>query len=345
MDVILPSPGDTKQKLCCIDKCQKFSSIRNFASLKGKTWRVKRELQTIYQRGDALKICTMHYNEDLRQSKINTKTKLSETDEALIASDQDSQNSLEPREDTALSLLQESRTSTVQCTTMIETKNIEPTKAATPSRKRKRVVVKPTFSRDDTSADIPPELIGESRQEKAASDETLTRRRGPRATDQRSASNSQFLLENYPSNEFVVDWDEVNKQRFVPNVTITYNLAMEPCLKYQLCLVQHREFYYRTLDCVVYLESFCARYELSRLEHNKFCWSSIVSPDTHTLGFLTETRIPLEDKYVRVIETDLSWNEIVWGKNSLTIRGTEYRVEKIQVVQRTASLSRNAVKT
>ncbi|KAG2386479.1 hypothetical protein C9374_002223 [Naegleria lovaniensis] len=51
--------------ICCIDGCSRQSSIRNFSCLQG-VWQVKLE-HANSPNIEGLKICTTHYNEDLRQ--------------------------------------------------------------------------------------------------------------------------------------------------------------------------------------------------------------------------------------------------------------------------------------
>ncbi|KAL9648412.1 hypothetical protein ABK040_014034 [Willaertia magna] len=58
------SSANASNSLCCIRDCSKVSSIRNFSCLQGE-WQIKLEYAN-HPKIESLKICTSHYNEDLR---------------------------------------------------------------------------------------------------------------------------------------------------------------------------------------------------------------------------------------------------------------------------------------
>jgi len=275
-----------KQKVCCIVGCEKTCSIRNFASLKSVTWKVKPDMEQAASKREPLKICTMHYNEDLRQSK-SSKIGLNEEEKETI--DENSAN---------VTLVTSSvSTIVLETSTQFELKgkrrsSIDDEKNVSFNRKRQKITQQEYF----------------------------------KTTSQVENSDQ----------EQSIDWDAVDKQRFMPNMVLSFNLANEPCLKYNLSFLRDRDFFARMAQKVLFLESQTSRYELSMQHDNPhlFRWAECTNPLLHSNDFYATVELPLRQDYIKVLEEGVTWSEISWGPKTIVIRGNTYKLERFQFVSR-----------
>jgi hypothetical protein len=127
---------------------------------------------------------------------------------------------------------------------------------------------------------------------------------------------------------------ELEQYRFLPNTTIVFNLSNEPCLKYSLNSVADKGVDAKSCTStrlqsgneVMYLESFCNRYELN-WNGTKFVLSRVNHPVTHNLS---TANVPLDKSLATVVYDDLLWTEIQWGPSSVKIRSMELPIQTLQ---------------
>lgn len=134
------------------------------------------------------------------------------------------------------------------------------------------------------------------------------------------------------------------KKGLIREVTIQYNLCNEPWMKYSVSLVADQGFKRSLWTCarlrreVLYLETHSKRYELSCLpsskddEEDTFKWAA--SKKALPLEKTQEVGVPLPKAHVDVVADNLKWGEILWGSNSVIIRGKEYNVVRVQYIPR-----------
>lgn len=135
---------------------------------------------------------------------------------------------------------------------------------------------------------------------------------------------------------------------FLDNVSITFNLSNEPCMKYNLSLVQdaHSDiFTSKRLEVqVIFLENAYERFELARYgsiivsfkkkKYNvcTYRFSRVNCP--MQMDYMT---IPLPEHEVKILAQDILWYDIQWGTSSITVKGKEYPIEKMYFKNRTVS--------
>lgn len=145
--------------------------------------------------------------------------------------------------------------------------------------------------------------------------------------------------------------------RFLPNVTVVFNLSNEPRMKYTLNTVADKGFEnsnytsFRLMDDVLFVETQKERFELCRAtqlqqseRQNKdsdtgifYRWTRVRSPHTMDSQALAKITIPLAEDHVTVLHTDLRWDEIQWGTDSVCVRGTKYNIWNCHYHKRTDS--------
>lgn len=128
------------------------------------------------------------------------------------------------------------------------------------------------------------------------------------------------------------------RQRHVQEVTVIFNLVNEPWMKYtptSVCdrgLKPHEWTSSRLHTHVLYLESHTARYEVSRVgavvgETEIFrlakCTKVLTAKASRGLG------VPLPESEVEVVFSDLQWEELQWGKDSVVARGKKFELSRI----------------
>lgn len=92
---------------------------------------------------------------------------------------------------------------------------------------------------------------------------------------------------------------------------------------------------YRLTSEVIFAESTSHRYELCfDTKTNKYRWSEVLSPHSLDAETLLKMDLPLESQYVRVLQSDLNWSDILWGPESVQIRGESYPIRTIQFYKR-----------
>ena len=119
-----------------------------------------------------------------------------------------------------------------------------------------------------------------------------------------------------------------NPQRLADNMYYTefnmvFNLSSEMWLAYSLPAIcdKGRDFKdftsYRLKKNVLYIETPSQRFEISLnfMDHN--------NDDYLFEEYETEEKIPLNDKYVKVIFNMVDWHDLLWGENSLKIKDFE----------------------
>lgn len=133
------------------------------------------------------------------------------------------------------------------------------------------------------------------------------------------------------------------KKGLIREVTIQYNLCNEPWMKYSISLIADQGFKRSQWTCarlrrdVLYLETHCKRYELSRVsnksgDEDRFRWA--LSKKPLPLDVTREVGVPLPKTHVDTSIDDLSWDEIQWGANSVCVRGKTYRIARLQYLPR-----------
>ncbi|KAL9649981.1 hypothetical protein ABK040_003099 [Willaertia magna] len=114
---------------------------------------------------------------------------------------------------------------------------------------------------------------------------------------------------------------DLEQHRFLSNVTIVFDLSGEPTVKYSINSVADKGFdnnEYTSARLIddgehILIETDSTRYQLCfNKETNHFEWLQLNSSDSNE-------KTPLV--------TDLSWNEIKWGPESIIVRDKEYKVK------------------
>ena len=137
-----------------------------------------------------------------------------------------------------------------------------------------------------------------------------------------------------------------NPQRLADNMYYTefnmvFNLSSEMWLAYSLPAIcdKGRDFKdftsYRLKKNVLYIETPNQRFEISLnfMDHNNddylfeeyetYKIAEVLEPITKDNDFMREEKIPLNDKYVKVIYNMVDWHDLLWGENSLKIKDFE----------------------
>lgn len=145
------------------------------------------------------------------------------------------------------------------------------------------------------------------------------------------------------------------RQRLIQEVTIQYNLCNEPWLKYSVASVCDRGFKRsewtsaRLRRETLYLETHTRRYELSydgpvfdeeeenydevnAPEADVYRWGRCATP--RDLRQTAELGVPLPKEELVDVVTGVKWNEIGFDLNSVTIKGEEYKVVRLQWLPR-----------
>jgi len=145
---------------------------------------------------------------------------------------------------------------------------------------------------------------------------------------------------------FADDNDEFRKYHleiFPESTIVQYNLANEPCFKYNLSLLCDRGVEqsdwtsYRLRSSVLYLETRNIRYELSKegstviegMKYDTYRWVQVLDPPKITSAFLRSEAVPLQDDQVKVLESNLDWSQIHYGPSSIRVNGKEYPITKL----------------
>ena len=134
-----------------------------------------------------------------------------------------------------------------------------------------------------------------------------------------------------------------NPQRLADNMYYTefnmvFNLSFEMWLAYSLPAIcdKGRDFKdftsYRLKKSALYIETSSQRYEISLnfMDHNNddylfeeyetYKIAEVIDPIPKDNDFMLANKIPLEDKYLKVIFNSVDWHDLLWGENSLKIK-------------------------
>ena len=134
-----------------------------------------------------------------------------------------------------------------------------------------------------------------------------------------------------------------NPQRLADNMYYTefnmvFNLSFEMWLAYSLPAIcdKGRDFKdftsYRLKKSVLYIETFNQRFEIALNimdhtndeylfeEYETFKISEVIEPIPKDNDFMLSNKIPLEDKFVKLLFNKLDWHEFLWGENCLKIK-------------------------
>ena len=137
-----------------------------------------------------------------------------------------------------------------------------------------------------------------------------------------------------------------NPQRLADNMYYTefnmvFNLSFEMWLAYSLPAIcdKGRDFKdftsYRLKKNVLYIETANQRFEISLnfMDHNNddylfeeyetYKIAEVLDPIEKDNDFMREEKIPLDDKYVKVLFNMVDWHDLLWGENSLKIKDFE----------------------
>eukprot|EP00761_Pharyngomonas_kirbyi_P002940 gb/GECH01002944.1/.p1 GENE.gb/GECH01002944.1/~~gb/GECH01002944.1/.p1 ORF type:complete len:419 (+),score=113.62 gb/GECH01002944.1/:1-1257(+) len=148
--------------------------------------------------------------------------------------------------------------------------------------------------------------------------------------------------------------------KFIPNVTLTFNISNEPCLKYSLGVVadqsHHRQHWtsFRLKTQVMFIETEYSRFELSQqrtlstnntpttktttitnqhFESKKgsylYRWAKVNNPARLDRNTLNKINIPLDESRITIMFHSLKWNEIKWGPKSVHVRNQEFPLRRI----------------
>lgn len=145
--------------------------------------------------------------------------------------------------------------------------------------------------------------------------------------------------------------------KFVPNITLTFNLSNDPSMKYSLGIVADKDYdgdsytSFRLRSEVIYVETDRDRFELSwsgsrpatlpttpvgasttrkDVMLDTYRWVRVLNPRQLDSSAMAQLDVPLPADYIEVIEDDLDWSEIEWGPNTIRVRSNEYRLRSIQ---------------
>jgi hypothetical protein len=136
----------------------------------------------------------------------------------------------------------------------------------------------------------------------------------PVVVDDSKHSQRFFDGENSPIDDVALE-----QHRFLPNVSVVFNLDNEPCLKYTLNSVADKGWnpqYFtskRLQDEILYLEADNNKYKLSYQPTSRRYRFVQVLPDTET-----------------VIADDLEWKDIEWGPDSINLKQGKYLYQHIK---------------
>eukprot|EP01128_Nolandella_sp_AFSM9_P006991 TRINITY_DN3719_c0_g1_i1.p1 TRINITY_DN3719_c0_g1~~TRINITY_DN3719_c0_g1_i1.p1 ORF type:complete len:367 (+),score=54.28 TRINITY_DN3719_c0_g1_i1:27-1103(+) len=131
-----------------------------------------------------------------------------------------------------------------------------------------------------------------------------------------------------------------------PNTVLMYNLSNEPCFGYDQSLLCDRGSEpekwtsYKLKQVVLYIESLTERYELAResrlpsregsSKFDLYRWVKVKRPYHLDRLALEKTQVPLDvPSHGTLLHSHLDWNQIVWGPDSVTVDGTEYKASRI----------------
>ena len=137
-----------------------------------------------------------------------------------------------------------------------------------------------------------------------------------------------------------------NPQRLADNMYYTefnmvFNLSFEMWLAYSLPAIcdKGRDFKdftsYRLKKNVLYIETSNQRFEISLnfMDHNNddylfeeyetYKIAEVLDPIEKDNDFMREEKIPLDDKYVKVLFNMVDWHDLLWGENCLKIKDFE----------------------
>lgn len=124
--------------------------------------------------------------------------------------------------------------------------------------------------------------------------------------------------------------------QFVPDITFRFNHSNEPCLKYSVSIMADRGVEkddwtsHKLKNNVLFVETEDARFELSQAATRtgpfvSYRWAVVQSPRQLSAATIKTLSLPLESKYLtKIVESNLDWEDIVWGPDSLSIRGVKY---------------------
>ena len=134
-----------------------------------------------------------------------------------------------------------------------------------------------------------------------------------------------------------------NPQRLADNMYYTefnmvFNLSFEMWLAYSLPAIcdKGRDFKdftsHRLKNSVLYIETPSQRFEISLklMDHNDddylfeeyetYKIAEVLEPIPKDNDFMIANKIPLEDKYLKVIFNKVDWHDLLWGENCLKIK-------------------------
>jgi len=137
-----------------------------------------------------------------------------------------------------------------------------------------------------------------------------------------------------------------NPQRLADNMYYTefnmvFNLSSEMWLAYSLPAIcdKGRDFKdftsYRLKRSVLYIETSSQRFEISLnfMDHNNddylfeeyetYKIAEVLDPISKDNDFMREEKVPLDEKYVKVIYNMVDWHDLLWGENCLKIKDFE----------------------
>ena len=79
---------------------------------------------------------------------------------------------------------------------------------------------------------------------------------------------------------------------------------------------------------ILFFESKTERFEISNGKENNFRFSKIKSPKLLTFEKLDdlseESKLPLSNEWIEIIEEFLKWEDFKWGKDSVEIKKKKY---------------------
>lgn len=131
------------------------------------------------------------------------------------------------------------------------------------------------------------------------------------------------------------------KSKAAVEVSVQFNLCNEPWLKYSLAAIADRGLKpsqwtsARLHKEVLFLETNSERYQLScNLGTNdsgnlkeSFTFARCMKP--LPLRLIQKAGIPLPESYLVVVASDLAWEDLAWGANSLHVNGKEYQLKRL----------------
>lgn len=129
---------------------------------------------------------------------------------------------------------------------------------------------------------------------------------------------------------------------------VVFNLSNEPCYKYSLALVADQATFpsrwtsTRLRREVLYVESMQRRFELaqrgtSAAGFDTYSFSQVLSPHDMDRRALEAHGVPLPAEQVKVLHSDVDWEELEWGPCYLRLQGIEYPLVRLQYVPLTVA--------